>query len=220
MSFDPHYLLTYLPALLRGLLLTLEVSAVALVVALVIGLVGGTLRFLAIPILSPCIAVYVEFIRNTPLLVQIFFITFGLPAIGLRLSLFWSGVFALSIWAGAFHIESIRGGCVGVARGLREAGGALGLHRWQVMRLVVLPLALRNCLPSLLNTSISLVKNTALLQAIGLTELTFVAIDRISADFRMLEMFTVLLVTYVLLVMAMSFCAARIEAVLGRPFRA
>lgn len=220
MEFDPHYLMTYVPALLRGLLLTLEVSAVALVLALLIGVIGGTLRFLAIPVASPCIAAYVEFIRNTPLLVQIFFITFGLPAVGLRMSLFWSGVFALSIWAGAFHTESIRGGCVGVARGLREAAGALGLHRWQVMRIVVLPLALRSCLPSLLNTSISLVKNTALLQAIGLTELTFVAIDRISADFRMLEMFTVLLVTYVLLVMAMSFAAARLEAVLGRPFRA
>jgi polar amino acid transport system permease protein len=162
MSFDPHYLLAYLPALLRGLLLTLEVSAVALILALVIGLVGGTLRFLRIPVASQCIAAYVEFIRNTPLLVQIFFITFGLPAIGLRVSLFWSGVLALSVWAGAFHVESIRGGCTGVARGLREAGGALGLHRWQVVHLVVLPLALRSCLPSLLNTSISLVKNTAL----------------------------------------------------------
>jgi len=152
--------------------------------------------------------------------VQIFFVCFGFPAIGIRMSLFWSGVFALAAWAAAFHVESIRGGCAGVPKGLQEAGTALGLHRWQVLWRVVLPMALRTCLPGMLNTSVSLLKNSALLQAVGLVELTFVAVDRISADFRMLEMFSVLLVIYVALVMLLSLLAARIEAVMARPFRA
>ncbi len=220
MEFDPHYLFTYLPALMRGLLVTIEVSAVALVLALGLGLAGAAIRYLAVPVLSPLVAVYVEFIRNTPLLVQIFFVYFGFPAVGIRMSLFWSGVFTLAVWAAAFHVESIRGACAGVSKGLSEAGAALGLHRWQVLRAVVLPMALRACVPSLLNTSISLVKNSAFLQAVGLAELTFVAVDRISADFRMLEMFSVLLVIYVLLVFLLSYAAARIESVLARPFRA
>jgi glutamine transport system permease protein len=220
MDFDPHYLMAYLPALLRGLQMTIEVSVVALLLSLILGVAGGAVRYLKVPVLSPLVAIYVEFIRNTPLLVQIFFVYFGLPAIGITMSLFWSGVFALAVWAAAFHVESIRGGCAGVGKGLQEAGAALGLHRWQVLRLVILPMALRACLPSLLNTSISLLKNSALLQAVGLVELTFVAVDRISSDFRMLEMFSALLVIYVLLVVTLSLAAARIEAILARPFRA
>jgi len=220
MDFDPHYLIAYVPALARGLLMTIEVSAVALLFSLVLGIAGGAVRYLQVPVLSPIVALYVEFIRNTPLLVQIFFVYFGFPAAGLHLSLFWSGVFALAVWAAAFHVESVRGGCAGVPKGLREAGNALGLHRWQVLWKVVLPMALRSCVPSMLNTSISLLKNSALLQAVGLVELTFVAVDRISSDFRMLEMFSVLLVIYVLLVMLLSLLAARVEAVLARPFRA
>lgn len=219
MDFDPAYLQKYLPDLINGLLVTLEVSSIALLFSLVIGAVGASIRFLKIPVASQLVALYVEFIRNTPLLVQIFFICYGLPAIGIYMSLFWSGVFALAIWAGAFHVESIRGGFAAVPKGLLEAADALGLPPRRVIISIMFPLALRACVPSLLNTSISLLKNSALLQAIGVMELTFVAVDRLSVDFRMLEMFSALLVIYVALVFLLSFIASRVEAFLGKPFR-
>jgi polar amino acid transport system permease protein len=219
MSYDPAYLWLHLPALLRGLRLTLVISGVALVCSLLIGVLGAAMRYLKIPVASQCVAAYVEFIRNTPLLVQIFFVFFGLPAIGLGMSLFWSSVFALSVWGGAFHVESIRGGCASVQRGLTEAATALGLRRARMLRLIVLPLALRACLPSLLNTSISLLKNSALLQAVGVMELTFVAVDRMAVDFRVLEMFSALAVIYVALVLLLSLLSARLEARLSRPFQ-
>ncbi len=115
------------PALWRGLLVTLAASGAALVLSLTIGVAGAAARDLRVPVLSRLVAGYVELVRNTPLLVQIFFIVYGLPSIGLRLSLFWSGVAALGFWAGAFQVTNIRGGLSTVGAGPREAGAALGL---------------------------------------------------------------------------------------------
>ena len=126
MEFDVPYLLRHLPALGRGLALTIQVSALAIVLSVFVGLVGASLRVMRFPVLSQAAAAYVEFIRNTPLLVQLFFVFFGLPTVGLTLSLFWSGVFALTLWAGAFQIENVRGGLASVSPGLNEAARALG----------------------------------------------------------------------------------------------
>lgn len=220
MDFDLAYLVKQMPALWRGLVLTIQVSALAMLLAFVLGVLGAMARHLRLPVLAPAVAFYVEFIRNTPLLVQMFFIVFGLPVIGLTLPLFWAGVVSLGLWAAAFHVESLRGGLGTVGRGLEEAGQALGLRRGPFLVLIALPLGLRVALPSMLNTCVSLLKNSAMLQAVGLTELTFVAVDKMASDFRMLEMFSVMLVVYVVLVFLLSAAANRLEAVMQRPFRA
>jgi polar amino acid transport system permease protein len=171
MDFDLAYLAAQVPALMRGLVVTIEVSVISIVLSIVIGLAGAACRLMRVPVLAQAFAAYVEFIRNTPLLVQLFFIFYGLPAIGLKLSLFWSGVACLTLWAGAFQVENIRGGLAMVGKGLREAAEALGLRPWLYVRLVAVPIAIRVSLPAMLNTSISLLKNSAYLQAIGLAEL-------------------------------------------------
>lgn len=219
MEFDLDYLLRQLPALRAGLLLTMQVSAIAILLSVVVGLLGASARVLRLPLLSPLIAFYVEFIRNTPLLVQLFFIFFGLPTFGLTLSLFWSGVLALTVWAGAFQIENVRGGLAAVSPGLREAARALGLTRWQYLRLVGLPLAVRSGLPAMLNTGVSLVKNSAYVSAIGLQDLAGVAFDRIASDFRAFEMLAVLLAGYLALVLSLSAAVRLLEHRLQAPFR-
>ena len=161
----------------------------------------------------------VEFIRSTPLVLQIFFVFFGLPTIGLQLSLFWSGVVALALWAGAFQTENVRGGLAAISPGLGEAARALGLTRAQYLRLVGLPLAVRTGLPSMLNTCVSLIKNSAYLSAIGVQELTGVAFDRIASDFRAFEMLAVLLVGYLAVVLSLSFAVRLLEHHLHAPFR-
>jgi His/Glu/Gln/Arg/opine family amino acid ABC transporter permease subunit len=218
-EFDLDYLLRQLPALRAGLLLTVQASAIAILLSLAVGLVGASLRVLRVPLLAPLVAGYVEFIRNTPLLVQLFFVFFGLPAIGLTLSLFWSGVLALVLWAGAFQVENIRGGLTAVAPGLREAARALGLSNAQYLRLVGLPLAVRIGLPAMLNTAVSLVKNSAYLSAIGVQELAGVAFDRIASDFRAFEMLAVLLVGYLVVVLSLSGGVRLLEHRLQAPFR-
>jgi len=219
MEFDVAYLTAQWPALMRGLWLTVQVSALSIVLSIVVGVLGAAARVLKVPVLDKLVVGYVEFIRNTPLLAQLFFIFYGLPGLGLRLSLFWSGVLCLTVWAGAYQIENVRGGLETVGKGLREAAFSLGLSPWRYFRLVAAPMAIRVSLPSMLNTSISLLKNSSYLQAIGLAELTYVAIDRISMDFRTIEMFAAICVIYLALVLFLSFLASRLEYRLNTPFR-
>jgi polar amino acid transport system permease protein len=219
MEFDVAYLNGQWPALMRGQWLTVQVSALSIVLSIVVGVLGAAARVLQVPVLGKLVVGYVEFIRNTPLLAQLFFIFYGLPGLGLRLSLFWSGVLCLTVWAGAYQIENVRGGLETVGKGLREAAFSLGLSPWRFFRLVAAPMAIRVGLPSMLNTSISLLKNSSYLQAIGLAELTYVAIDRISMDFRTIEMFSAICVIYLLLVLTLSFFASRLEYRLNAPFR-
>jgi His/Glu/Gln/Arg/opine family amino acid ABC transporter permease subunit len=219
MEFDLAYLSAQGPALMRGLWLTIQVSLLSMILSVAVGLCGAALRVLQVPVLDRVVVGYVEFIRNTPLLAQLFFIFYGLPGLGLKLSLFWSGVLSLTLWAGAYQIENIRGGLETVGKGLREAAFSLGLSPWRFFRLVAAPLAIRVGLPSMLNTSISLLKNSSYLQAIGLAELTYVAIDRISMDFRTVEMFAAVCVIYLALVLMLSFCASWLEYRLNTPFR-
>jgi His/Glu/Gln/Arg/opine family amino acid ABC transporter permease subunit len=219
MDFDVHYIYAQLPALARGLLVTLEVSGISIVISILVGMAGAAIKTMRVPLLTPLINGYVEFIRNTPLLAQMFFIYFGLPSVGLSLSLFWSGVLTLSLWASAYQIENIRGGLITVRAGLHNAALALGMGPWQTMHLIAMPLALRVSQASILNTSISLLKNSCFLQAVGLAEITYVAMDRIAMDFRTLEMMLVLGVTYLLLVLFMSLFSAWLEQRLHKPFR-
>ncbi|MBD8123023.1 amino acid ABC transporter permease [Pseudomonas lutea] len=219
MDFDLNYLMMQWPALLDGVLMTLRVSLLAISCSLLIGILGGAVRSFRIPVLSQVVVLYVELIRNTPILVQLFFIFYGLPAIGLELSLFWSGVVCLSLWAGAYQVENIRGGLATVEQKMREASMALSLKPHQYFYLVALPIAFRTSLPAVLNTAISLLKNSSYLQAIGLAELTFVAVDRIATDFRAIEMFSAICVMYLILVAILSLLTGRLSAHLQRPFR-
>ncbi|MFB9948257.1 amino acid ABC transporter permease [Rhizobium puerariae] len=215
---DWVYIYKALPDLMNGLGMTLLVSGVAICLSLLLGVVGAALRTSGIRPLELLVTGYVEFIRGTPYLVQIFFIFYGLPSIGLKLSIFWSGALALTIWASAFHIESFRAGLAAVGQGIRDASASLSLKRWQHAWFIVLPLALRAALPSAMNTIVATVKNSAYLQAIGLVELTFVAVDRIAYEFRTVEMFASICVIYLLCVFILSGLGHRLERRLNRPF--
>ena len=217
-SFDVDYIIAAIPSLMNGLLMTIIVSLLSISLAVLIGIAGAAARIFNTPVASQLAKGYVEFIRNTPLLVQIFFIFFGLPTIGLKLSVFWSGVVALTVWGGAFNIENFRGGFLAVPKGLREAAFSLGLTRLHYLALVAMPIGLRVSIPSVLNTAVSTLKNSAYLQAIGLAELTFVAMDRLATDFRTLEMFASIGLIYLVLVIGLSVSVRAIERVLQRPF--
>src|SRR5437763_7219041 len=154
-QFDFAYIWANTPALLDGLVVTVEVSAISILIAVVIGILGAAARVLEVPVLAQLIAFYVSFIRNTPLLVQIFFIFFGLPAIGLGLPIFTSGVVALAAWGGAYNVENVRGGFLAVPKGLHEAARSLGLRPAHNILLVSIPAGLRARLPSAMKSSVS-----------------------------------------------------------------
>lgn len=157
--------------LLLGLLVTLEVSALALVIALALGVLIAVLRVAPSRLLRRAGTSYVEFFRNIPLLVQIFFLYFALPNAGIAIPAFWCGVLALGIYTAAFVAEAIRSGIAAVPAGQLEAALASGLPYPAAMRLVVLPQAIRLTIPPLGNTILNMIKNSSLVSAISIFDI-------------------------------------------------
>jgi polar amino acid transport system permease protein len=203
--------------LLDGLLNTLKVSAVAVVGAFLIGTVLGAARAHRIPVVSQLTAVYVEVIRNTPILVQIFLIFFALPQFGILLNQFTVAWLSVMIWGGAFNSENFRAGFEAVPYRYREAGHALGFGPRGTFLNVTLPIGARIALPSSINTYISVIKNTSLMYVIGYGELTTTAINISNLTLETLEALTVLGVVYLSVVWSLSAGIRLLESRLALP---
>jgi His/Glu/Gln/Arg/opine family amino acid ABC transporter permease subunit len=206
--------------LLDALLRTLAVSAIAIAGALAIGSVLGAARAHRIPVISQLAAVYVEVIRNTPILVQIFMYFFALPQVGIQLEAFTVAWLSVMIWGGAFNTENFRAGFEAVPFRYREAGLALGFSRIRTFLNITLPIGGRIALPSSINTYIAVLKNTALLYVISYPELTKTAYDINAATLQTLETFFVLGVVYLTLVWSLSGMIRLLEARLALPEKA
>jgi polar amino acid transport system permease protein len=217
LAFDWSYLTENGDELLAGLWRTIEVSLLAIAGALVIGLVLGACRAHRIPVVSQLAAVYVEVIRNTPILVQIFFFFFGLPQLGITLSAFTVATISVMVWGGAFNTENLRAGFEAVPFRYREAGLALGFSRFATFLNVTLPIGGRIALPSTINTYISVLKNTSLMYVIGFTELTTTALNINALTLQTTETFLVLAFTYLAIVWSLSALIRLLEGHLALP---
>ena len=204
--------------LLHGLRRTLTVAAIAIVGAFLIGLVLGAARAHRIPVISQLAAVYVEVVRNTPILVQIFFLYFGLGQFEqTRMSVFTVAWLSVMVWGGAFNTENFRAGFEAVPFNFREAGLALGFSRVRTFLNVTLPIGGRIALPSSINTYIAVFKNTALLYVIAYEELTTTAFQIQALTLETLEAWTVLGIVYLTLVWMLSALIRLLEARLALP---
>lgn len=217
LAFEWGYLAENGDALLHGLWRTIYVSAIAIVGAFVIGLVLGAARAHRVPLISPLAAVYVEVIRNTPILVQIFMLYFALPEIGIRLDAFTVAWLSVMLWGGAFNTENFRAGFEAVPERYREAAFGLGFGRLAAFLNVTLPIGGRIALPSSINTYISVLKNTSLLYVISYPELTTTALQINALTLQTVETFTVLAVIYLALVWTMSAGIRMLERHLALP---
>jgi len=181
----------------RGLLLGIGIAAFSLSVGSIIGLIAAFASIYGSRFLRGMVAAYVEFFRNIPLLLIIYFVYYGLPLLGISiLDNLWSFVFALVIYSGAYLTEIFRAGIRAVGRGYIEAGKAIGLTPVQVIRYVTIPLMFRIVLPSLGNTFISLFKDTSLASAIAVAELTYGAMRINVNTFRVIEVYAVVGLMY------------------------
>ncbi|MEW2544734.1 amino acid ABC transporter permease [Streptomyces sp. NPDC047002] len=215
--FEPGFVAHHLGELGAGLLRTLAVSAVGMAGGLLVGALLGAVSALRVPVARQLVTVYVELFRNTPLLVQIFFLYFALPETGLRLGGFTAGWLSLLLWGGAYHTENFRAGFEAVESGRIEACRALGFGRLGAFRHVTLPLGARVAVPSVTNTLISVFKNSSFLVAIGYPELTETAVGIVAVTFRVFEVFLAIGVVYLLLVRLMSLGAGAVERRLATP---
>jgi polar amino acid transport system permease protein len=194
LDFEP--VIQGLPNLLMGCLGTIGLALGGMALAIVIGIGGVVLRDSRFKPARWLVIGFVELIRNTPFLVQIYFIFFALPLAGIRLDPSPTAIIALGVKGGAYAIEIIRGGVQSIGKGQIEAGLALGLHKAQVFRLIVLKPALRAIFPSLASQFILLTLTTSIASAVSAYELTSVA-KRIESDsFRSFEVYGTVTVLY------------------------
>ena len=171
-NFNFRIIFEYLPLFLTGLKYTFIIALISLFLALIVGIIACACRISWFKFLSYPVIAYIEVIRSTPLLVQIYFLYFGLPTLGIAVPEIQTGIIALMFNSGAYIAEIIRAGINSVDEGQLEAGLSSGLNYYQRMRFIILPQALGVTIPPLLGQAIVLVKDTALLSLISVMELT------------------------------------------------
>ncbi len=197
-----------------GLLMTINISFWAALISFVVGLVVALLRVTPSGGLKIVAIAFTEFFRNTPLLVQVMVFYFGLPKVGIRLKFeifglsvsdsFAAGTLALGLYTGAYVAEAIRAGLLSVAKGQGEAARSLGLSLLQTLRFVVVPQAVRLVLPPLGNLYSAMLKNSAILCYVGVAELMYQCEFVNSRTFRTFEVFTAVVVFYLVLTLPMG----------------
>ena len=200
-----------LPQLLRALLVTLEITVLGSVVALVLGLVIAVVRRAKVPVLDQVLWAVVEFIRSTPLLVQVFFLYFALPRFGVTLSALTVGVIGLGVHYATYTSEVYRAGIDAVPRGQWEAATALSLSPGRTWTGVILPQAIPRVLPALGNYVISMFKEVPLLLAISVIEVVNKAKELGSATFRFTEPYTIAGLLFLVLSYPASILIRRLE---------
>ncbi|MCD7119961.1 amino acid ABC transporter permease [Limosilactobacillus agrestis] len=159
--------------LLEGLWITIEVSVISIIISFILGTFLGIIRYANIKYLSAIVGFIIDIIRNLPLLLIIFFTYFGLPNIGIKPEIIPAAIMALSIFESAMVAEIVRSGINSIDHGQTEGALANGLTKWQALRIIVLPQAIKNMMPALVSQFISLVKDTSLATIIVLPELMY-----------------------------------------------
>ena len=202
--------------LAEGLWATIAISIVSIAISVVAGVLVALLALSKRRTLRALNRVYVEVFRAIPLLVLLLWVYYGLPVVlGIQFGVFAAGVIALSVSDSAFQAEIFRGGIQSIERGQSEAALALGLTAWQSMRLIILPQALRRILPALGNQFVYVLKMSSLISVVGYQELTRRANELSLVEYRPLEIYTALVIEYLLLILLVSWLVRRSEAQLG-----
>ncbi len=201
----------YLPWYIDGAILTIRVGIYGILLALVAGLAVAVVRYYKVPILSPLAKIYMELSRNTPLLVQLFFLYFGLPKIGIRLSGEWCAVIGLVFLGGSYMAEALRSGLESVETIQTESARVLGFTPLQTMRLIVLPQALAVSMPAFVANVIFLIKEISVVSAIALPDLMYVTKDLIGNYYRTDESLLMLVSAYIIILLPVSLLGTYLE---------
>ena len=199
------------PYMLRGALVTLEISFWAMALASLVGVTLGLISVSDLRVLKMFVRGYVYFVRGTPALVQIFLVYFALPRVGFELSSFWSGVVALAFNSAGFIAEIVRAGLQSIDIGQTEAALSIGMTTRQSIVHILLPQSLRRITPPMTNEVITLIKNSSLLSVISITELTRSAQLIIAERFVPFELYAALAVYYLVMISILSRASEYVE---------
>ena len=209
-QLDFGVLAEYWPSMLDGLVMTVKISMMSIILGTILGILGALCRTSRSFILRSAGNVYVEWIRNTPLLIQILFIYFGL-GVFFNLSSLVASVLALSFFSGAYITEIIRAGIQSIHRGQHEAALSIGMTEFQSMFFIILPQAIKRILPPLAGQFITLIKDSSLVSVIAVTDLTYVAKNIVTTTFRAFEVWLAIAVFYFVLSFGLSLAVRKLE---------
>ena len=208
---DYDFIARSIPVYVKAAELTLQLSLLGIFLSLLIGLACALVRYYKVKCLAPLVSFYIELSRNTPLLIQLFFLYYGLAKFGIKLEAYTCAVAGLAFLGGSYMAEAFRAGLEAVGKGQLEAGMSIGLSRLQLLRYVVLPQALAVAVPALGANAIFLLKETSVVSAIALADLMFAAKDLIGMHYKTTESLLLLVIFYLLLLLPLSAALTKLE---------
>lgn len=210
-KLDNEFILKYLPLYGKAALLTVKIGFIGIAFAALLGLICTVISYCKIPVLKQIVSAYTELSRNTPLLVQLFFIYFGLPKIGLSMKPETAGVIGLMFLGGSYMEEAFRSGIQSIDISQEESAYSLGLNKFQTMRYVIFPQAFAVSTPAFMANVIFLLKETSVFSAVSLMDLMFTAKDLIGLYYKTTESLFLLVTFYLLILLPVSLLGRVLE---------
>ena len=208
---DVGFITKYVPLYIEAAKLTLKLGVIGILLSLVIGLFWSLALYYRVPVLRRIVSIYIELSRNTPLLVQLFFLYFGLPKVGIRISSEACAIIGLAFLGGSYMAEAFRSGLEAIEKSQMESALSIGLTHTQVMRYVIFPQALAISIPGLCANMIFLIKETSVFSVVALPDLMYVAKDLIGLYYKTDEALFMLVIAYLILLLPISILAAVVE---------
>ena len=208
---DWNVIQQYLPQYQKAALLTVRLGVAGIIFAILIGLVCAVVQYYKIPVLRQIVGVYIQLSRNTPLLVQLFFIYYGLPKVGIKTNAELCGIAGLAFLGGSYMAEAFRSGLESIEPVQTESAYSLGMSRWQTMCYIVLPQAMSTSMPAFMANVIFLLKETSVFSAISLMDLMFTAKDLIGLYYKTTESLFLVVVFYLMILLPVSLLGSLLE---------
>lgn len=208
---DWDFITKYLPLYQRAAVLTVKIGAAGIAAAILLGLICEIIEYFKVPVLRQIVAVYIELSRNTPLLIQLFFMYYGLPKIGIQTDAEICGIAGLAFLGGSYMAEAFRSGMEAIETIQEESAYSLGLSRLQTIWYVILPQALSISAPAFMANVIFLLKETSVFSAISLMDLMFTAKDLIGLYYNTTESLFLLVVFYLIIILPVSILGSVME---------
>lgn len=209
MNWD--FIRTYAPDYLQAGLLTLRIGLVGIGLSLIVGMICAAVQYFRIPVLRRFFSCYVELSRNTPLLVQLFFLYFGLPKLGIRLSSEICGIIGLTFLGGSYMAEAFRSSLEAIEPIQFESAYSLGMNPLKTLRYVIFPQAFAFSVPAVIANMVFLLKETSVFSAIALADLMYVAKDLIGLYYQTTEALAMLVVSYLIILLPLSIAGSILE---------
>lgn len=206
-----QYIYSVMPQFASAMVTTLKISVISIILAILVGLICSILITYRLQVFDKIAKIYIELSRNTPLLIQLFFLYYGLPKLGIKIDGFSCGVIGLTFLGGSYMAEAFRAGLQAVAKGQIDSGESIGLNPLQVFQYVIFPQALAISIPAIGANCLFLIKESSVVSAIAVVELLFVTKDLIGMDYKTTEALFLLIMSYLIILLPVSILTSYLE---------